>query len=68
MIHDSSIQFNVLRETVIDSNAIAGISLPSSIASVAYGIIYLLSAFCSFSISHVGRKGNQGAHLIAKHA
>ena len=41
------------------SNAIVGISLPpSSIASIVYGIISLLSAFRSFSISHVGRKGN----------
>ena len=51
------------------SNAIADISPPpSSIALVVYGISSLFSAFCRFSISHVGRKGNQVAHLIAKHA
>ena len=50
------------------SNAIAGISPPpSSIASIMYGISSLLSAFRRFSISHVGRKGNQVAHLLAKH-
>ena len=54
---------------VMVSNAIAGISPPpSSIASVVYGISSLLSAFRRFSISHVGRKGNQVAHLLAKHA
>ena len=26
------------------------------------------NAFRSFSISHVGRKGNEVAHLLAKHA
>ena len=56
-------------DSVMVSNAIAGISLPpSSIASVVCGISSLLSAFHSFSISHVGRKGNQVAHLLAKHA
>ena len=33
-----------------------------------YGISSLLSAFHRFYISHVGRKGNQVAHLLAKHA
>ena len=50
-------------DSVMVSNAIAGISPPpSSIASVVYGISFLLSAFRRFSISH-GRKGNQVAHL-----
>ncbi|XP_030937594.1 uncharacterized protein LOC115962854 [Quercus lobata] len=56
-------------DSVMVSNAIAGISPPpSSIASIVGGISSLLSAFCSFSISHAGRKGNQVAHLLAKHA
>ena len=56
-------------DSFLVSNAIAGISPPpSSIASVVYGISSLLSAFRRFSISHVGRKGNQVAHLLAKHA
>ena len=56
-------------DSVTVSNAIAGISPPpSSIASVVCGISSLLSAFRSFSISHVGRKGNKVAHLLAKHA
>ena len=56
-------------DLVMVSNAIAGISPPpSSIASVVYGISSLLSVFHRFSISHVSRKGNQVAHLLAKHA
>ena len=56
-------------DSVTVSNAIAGISPPPSlIASVVCGISSLLSAFRSFSISHVGRKGNKVAHLLAKHA
>ena len=45
-------------DSVMVSNAIAGISPPSSIASVVYGISSLLGAFCRFSISLFGRKGN----------
>ena len=56
-------------DSVLISNAIAGISSPpSSVASVVYEISSLLSAFHRFSISHVGRKGNQVAYLLAKHA
>ena len=56
-------------DTVLDSNAISGISPPpSSIASVVCGISSLLSVFLSFSISHVGRKGDHITHLLAKHA
>ena len=56
-------------DSVMVSNAIAGISPPpSSIASIMYGISSLLSTFRRFSISHVGRKVNQVAHLLAKHA
>ena len=56
-------------DTVMVSNAISGISPPpSSIASVVCEISSLLSAFSSFSISYVGRKGNHIAHLLAKHA
>ena len=56
-------------DSVMVSNDIAGISPPPSlIASVVYGISSLLSAFRRFSISHVGRKGNQVAYLLAKHA
>ena len=52
------------RDSLIVSNAIAGISPPpSSIASIVYGIISLSNVFHSFSISHVGRNGNQVAHL-----
>ena len=45
-------------DSVMFSNAIAGISPPSSIASVVYEISSLLSAFCRFSILLSGRKGN----------
>ena len=56
-------------DSVMVSNAIAGISPPpSSIASIVCGISSLLSVFHSFSISHVGRKGNKVAHLLAKYA
>ena len=56
-------------DSVMVSNAMAGISPPpSSIASVVCEISSLLSAFHSFSISHVGRKGNKVSHLLAKHA
>ena len=56
-------------DTVMVSNAISGISPPpSSIASVVCGISSVLSAFRSFSISHVGRKGDHVAYLLAKYA
>ena len=62
-------EFVLEGDSVMVSNVIAGISPPPSlIASVVYGISSLLNAFRRFSISHVGRKGNQVAHLLAKHA
>ena len=42
--------------------------LPSSIASVVYGISSISHELCTFQVSHTRRNGDQLASLLTKHA
>ena len=56
-------------DSLVIFNAFCEVSLPpSSIASIVIGMLDLCKVFRRIEFSHVQRKGNRPAHLLAKHA
>ena len=69
-IRDIGIQDVILEgDSLVIYNALCEVSLPpSSVASIVIGVLDLCKAFRRIEFSHVIRKGNRPAHLLAKYA
>lgn len=70
LARDIGIQDVILEgDSLVIYNALCEISLPpSSIASIVVGMMDLCKAFRRIEFSHVKRKDNRPAHLLAKYA
>ena len=70
LARDIGIQDVILEgDSLVIFNALCEVSLPpSSVASIVIGMLDLCKVFWRIEFSHVKRKGNRAAHLLAKHA
>ena len=61
--------FILERDSLNVYRALTGLShAVVAVAPIVYGIIDSCHEVCNFRFSHVRRKGNTPAHLLAKHA